>query len=38
MFQLSYDVTFARVVRTTKKPFPVTDIKFHKNAFYGISF
>ena len=30
MFQMTYDVTFARVVRTTKKPFLLTEIKFYK--------
>ena len=38
MFQMTYDVTFAGVVRTTKKPFLLTEIKFHKNAFYDLSF
>ena len=38
MFQMTYDVTFASVVRVTKKPFLLTEIKFYKNAFYGLSF
>ena len=36
MCQMTYDVTFARVARTTKKLFLLTAIKFYENAFYGL--
>ena len=32
MFQMAYDVSFARIVRTTKNPFLLTEIKFYKNT------
>ena len=35
---MTYDVTFARVVRTTKKPFILAEIKLSENVFYGLSF
>ena len=34
---MTYDVTFARVVRTNKKSFLLTEIKIYKNAFHGLT-